>query len=256
MGFDCTLHAVSEAALGEFAKRLTGTSKRAAPFDRAVKKGKTLFEKVRKSKDGHAVTELALLFASAEGAHVVTRGVALSLWNAKLLGPRPLKLFGSVGRGPLASVVDAFSYLPTAFESNYCTGVFVPSAKVPALARELEKRFARRSKGDTAEWVPLLRVLHVAEKRGLAYWEGTDLEVVDAHPEWIAAERPRAVRQVLRTKGLGGSQTDLRACNGDLAVVADLERYSTWVLDLRVWPPKRRDRAPALSPQRPAHRVA
>lgn len=240
MGYDCTLHVIDEAALTRFAAELTGKS--------APKGDAGYFKKVRAFLDAKdadaalAVTELALLRASATGPHLTTRGVALSLWDTKVLGPAPWKLFGSLERGPLSGLLGKWPALkgrvPTMFESNYCTGVFVSAAEVPALLAELERRFSSRPKGTTREWAPVLKLLRIAARHRHAYWEGTDLAVRQGHREWLDEEKPRAKAKLRAQRVPFGLFPRLLAADGETAVVSNLDTYCTWVVDLRAWPPK------------------
>jgi hypothetical protein len=122
-----------------------------------------------------------------------------------------------------------------AFDGNYCTGVFVPAAMVPALVTEVERRFAKRPPGATRYWAPLLRILRIAAAHGLAYWEATDLVVKQGHAEWLAAARATPQHSVAAKLGDAPS---VFASDGDTLVASDLGAFATFVVDLTRWPPR------------------
>ncbi len=226
MGYDCTLHAIDERAIAAAISKLRGVP--LATIERAVADGH--FDRA-----GHLITEIAIARASRSGAHLEARGVALSLWDERLLGKMPWNLTGSVAKGPLAVAARRWprAQLPLTFDGNDCTGVFVPSAQVPMLLAEVERRVAKRPKVATRRWAPLVRVLRVAATRQLAYWEATDLAVQLGHTAWLVEDSVQPARSI--AADCGGSVV---ACDGDQLVITNRDEFATFVVDLTRWPPK------------------
>lgn len=233
VGYACTLHAIDERALGAYADRLVGTGGGSllARLRRVARSGSV-------EEAAHGITEVALHQASASGPHIAARGIALSLWDEQLLGKAPWKLTGSVEQGPLRKVVTRWRrlarQLPTSFDGNCCTGVYVPARDVPALVAEVERRLTKQPKGAIRRWLPLLRVLRVAARHGMAYWEGTDLAVQSGHLDWLEEDKPKAASEVrVANAPFSG---ELLASDGRTAVVASHDEFTTWLVNLTRWP--------------------
>jgi len=177
MGFDCTLHAVDEAAFPRFVRRFLH-GEPAAAFDAAFPDADAMIAEVQArladapATGGRLLGQCALLFCSSETPHVTSRGFAISLWDRTALGiAMPTALMRPV-EPHLAEIVaaypDAQGEVPTAFAGNYSVGVFVPAARVAELLAVVEGALAAIVPGDRKRYRPLVRILRVAAARGLA----------------------------------------------------------------------------------------
>lgn len=142
MGYDCTLHLVDERAIrDDHVPRILGTRTKPLAFEKkpGVKK---VLASMRSLLDGdpedaaRGLTEMAVLFSSATLPHLTVRGMAISLWRHAPKKVRSKSPFG-LGASPeplFAAIVKRHPALhgkfPTAFEENYMTGVFIPSARI------------------------------------------------------------------------------------------------------------------------------
>lgn len=202
MGWDCTLHVVDESSLARFEARFLHGLHRDRPFDREYD-GDDLIAKVKEliaedpDTGARALSELALLYVSTETPHVYCRGFALSLWDDQVMGAAlPAKWLGSVETrvpGIIAAYPRLAGHVPKAFDSSYCVGPMVSARDVPALLRHVEGALGAMTAHDAARFRGLRDVLAVAAARGLAYWEATDINVVQTHEDWLAAIRPPAL---------------------------------------------------------------
>jgi hypothetical protein len=203
MGFDCSLHVVDEASLLRFANRFLGGGKDTA-FDRAYDDADELVAKTKQligddpAGGGRALGELALMFTSAETPHAYCRGFALSLWDDEAMGAAiPHVLLGSVEE-LLGDVIARYPAVarrvPRFFDQNYCVGPFVRAHNVPALLAFVERTLEAMVPGDRKPYLALRTVLRVAAERKMAYWEGTDLGVVNANADWLEPPPARGVR--------------------------------------------------------------
>ena len=77
--------------------------------------------------------------------------------------------------GLVADRPDLAGHFPNEIESNYATGVYVPSDKVPGALAWAERTVGRFPASERNDFRGLLAVLEHAAGAGLAYWEGTDL---------------------------------------------------------------------------------
>ncbi len=202
MGWDCTLHVLDEASLARFEARFLHGLHRERPFDREYDGDRLIAEVKQLIADdpdtgARALGELALLYVSTETPHVYCRGFALSLWDDEVMGaPLPPGWLGSVEtrlRGILAAYPRLAGRVPKRFDANYCVGPMVAARDVPALLAHVESVLGRMTPGDAARFRGLRDVLAVAAARNLAYWEGTDIDVPDAHQDWLAPMQPPAL---------------------------------------------------------------
>ena len=203
MGWDCTLHVVDETSLARFGARFLHGLHRDAAFDQEYD-GDDLIAKVKHliaedlTTGARALGELALLYVSTETPHVYCRGFALSLWDDDLMGASlPAKWLGSVEtRLPhiLAAYPKLGGRIPKMFDANYCIGPMVSARDVPALLAHVHQVLDTMVPAERTRFRPLRDVLEVAASRGLAYWEGTDIDVAQAHAEWLEPVRPSALR--------------------------------------------------------------
>lgn len=200
MGFDCTLHVVDEGSLARFSARVLRGERRGGAFDADPESDPRLDEAKRllveaPEQGAPTLAALALAFVSTEAPHVYSRGFALSLWDEAVLGARPPpRLLGSFASHlpAIAAAYPGFAeHAPRDFDGNYSVGPFVAAQDVPAVRAHVERAIDALVPGRRAPYLPLLRVLRVAEARAHAYWEGTDLAVHQAHEEWLAAEAPQ-----------------------------------------------------------------
>jgi len=205
MGWDCTLHVVDDTSLARFAARFLHGLHRDAAFDQEYD-ADDLIGKVKQliaedpATGARALGELALLYVSTETPHVYCRGFALSLWDDELMrSTLPAKWLGTV-ETKLPDIVAAYPKIagkvPRMFDQNFCVGPFVSARDVPALLAHVEKVTGAMPPGDAVLYRPLRDVLRVAAAKNLAYWEGTDIDVTQAHEDWLAAERPPLVQTV------------------------------------------------------------
>jgi hypothetical protein len=190
MGWDCTLHVVDDASLARFAARFLHGLHRNTTFDREYD-ADAMIAKVKQligeapAIGARALGELALLYVSTETPHVVCRGFALSLWDPEAMGaPAPVKWLGTV-ESRLADIIAAYPRIagrvPRSCDHSLCVGPLVPARDVPALLAYVDGVVEALAPGDRARYRPLRDVLRVAAARGLGYWEGTGIDVSQAH---------------------------------------------------------------------------
>ena len=243
MGWDCTLHVVDERSLARFVDRFLGRTSEKAPFDDAFDNAADLIAKTKQAlagpdpeAAGRTLGELAILYVSAETPHAYSRGFSLSLWDEDRMGaPMPPDGLGSV-EDLLGPIVDAYpavrKRVPSMFQQNYCVGPFIRAADVPRVLAYVEKTLAAMVPGDRTYYTVLARVLRVAAARGMAYWEGTDLGVAQAHAEWLEDERP--VGGPLRIAP-SAVKDQPKAVSGDRFVM--YSEAETPILDVSTFPP-------------------
>jgi hypothetical protein len=134
------------------------------------------------------LTYLWLMRASAEHPYVLGCGAALSLWDhagseesqipEDLLGPTCLPLTEPfVARWP-----ELAGQLDRQFEGDWEVGAYVSPERVPKLTEWIERRLASEPGNDTLREFAslLLPVLRAAARRGMGYWEATDLGMAGA----------------------------------------------------------------------------
>ncbi len=245
MGYDCTLHLIDEKSLGRFIKRFLKRSKAKSAFDRSFKNGDELFSRVREristspGEAGQALMQLCLMWCSADAPHLMSRNFALSLWDEAQTGfDLPFDLVEQSLGGLLKPIVDEHPGLRLylGFEGNYSVGYYVTPANVPKLREFVLKAFDHVSPDFHDPVADLLRVLEVAQNKGLAYWEATDLDVANGKPSWLKqkARAPSLERTPLGT--FGGSSRDWVAARDDLLVVSFSRPDVTWIVDTAATP--------------------
>lgn len=201
MGWDCTLHVVDDTSLARFAARFLRGLHRGAAFD-AEFDGDDMIAKVKQliaddpATGARALGELALLYASTETPHAYSRGFSLSLWDPAVMGAvLPPQLLASV-ESRIPDIIAAYpkiaGLIPTKFDQNYCVGPFVTARNVPVLLAHIEDVIRDFPVNEAIAYRPLVEILRVAAARNLAYWEGTDIDVTQAHAEWLPV-RPSPV---------------------------------------------------------------
>src|ERR1044071_3777552 len=197
-GWDCTLHVLDRASLARFSARFLRGMHRGAAFDREYD-GDALIANVKQliatdpEIGARALGELALLYVSTETPHAYCRGVALSLWDdAVMKAALPRKWLGTV-ETYLVDVIAAYPKLagrvPRAFDQPNCVGPVVSSRDVPALLAHVDKVVEAMPPEARVRYRPLCEVLRGAGGRGLGYWEGTDIDVLQTNESWLAAVR-------------------------------------------------------------------
>lgn len=197
-GWDCTLHVLDRASLARFSARFLRGMHRGAAFDREYD-GDALIGNVKQliARDpdtgARALGELALLYVATETPHAYCRGFALSLWDeARMAAPLPRRWLGSV-ETYLVDIVAAYpkiaGRIPRAFDQPTCVGPVVTARDVPALLAHVEAVLGALPARERARYRPLHEVLQVAAARGLGYWEGTDIDVLQANEAWFAPVR-------------------------------------------------------------------
>jgi hypothetical protein len=184
-----------------------------------------------------ALGELALLYVSTELPHAYCRGFALSLWDdAAMQGALPRKWLGSVEHY-LADIIAAYPRIagrvPRAFDRNGCVGPLVSARDVPALLAHVERVLDAMAPSDRVRYRPLWEVLRVAAARGLGYWEGTDIDVIQTHESWLAPVRRSRV--VTAPNPLTTAHARPLAMSGDRMLVG--EHFVLHELDTASFPP-------------------
>jgi hypothetical protein len=240
--WDCTLHVVDRASLARFSARFLRGMYRGAAFDREYD-ADAMIGSVKQliatdpEIGARALGELALLYVSTETPHAYCRGFALSLWDdAVMHAALPKKWLGSV-ENHLVDIVAAYPRIagrvPRAFDRNGCVGPLVSARDVPALLAHVEKALDAMAPGDRVRYRPLWEVLRVAAARGLAYWEGTDIDVIQTDESWLAPVRRSRV--VTAPSPLTSAHARPLALSGDRMLVG--EHFVLHELDTASFPP-------------------
>jgi hypothetical protein len=242
VGWDCTLHVIDRASLARFSARFLRGMYRDAAFDREYD-ADAMIGHVKQliatdpETGARALGELALLYVSTETPHAYCRGVALSLWDdAAMQAALPRKWLGSV-EDYLVDVIAAYPRIagrvPRAFDRTGCVGPLVSARDVPAVLAHVEKVLDAMAPGDRVRYRPLWEVLRVAAARGLGYWEGTDIDVIQTHESWLApVRRPRVVTA---PSPLTSAHARPLAMSGDRMLVG--EHFVLHELDTASFPP-------------------
>lgn len=202
MSWDCTLHVVDSASLARFSARFLRGMHRSAAFDREYD-ADTLIGNVKgliatdPETGARALGELALLYVSTETPHAYCRGFSLSLWDTAVMkAPLLAKWLGTV-ETYIVDIIAAYPKIagrvPRSFDQHYCVGPMVSARDVPAVQAYVEKVLEAFAPGDRVRYRPLLEVLRVAAARGLGYWEGADIDVLQTNESWFAPVRQRRV---------------------------------------------------------------
>lgn len=222
MGYDCTLHVIDPASVARFVELLLDPkSKAKAPAFFKAYDAPALFDEVRRRiaeeprAGGRALLVALLQFCATETPHVPSRGFCVGLWDRLELGMGddvPAETVDSCAvEALLAPVVAKYPALKgmlyTGIEGNYCVGHYVAPERVGSLRAHVEG--VLDGLPDSMQRGPeaLLRVLRVAEERGLAYWEATDIAVVSSQAAWLKPKRvakpkpPEGVKVVAIPKG-------------------------------------------------------
>lgn len=258
MGYDCTLHVVDEGMIRDrFVPRLLGRTDERSPFDEDPD-SEGLWEDVRDALAGaecgeespetaaNSACQLAIAYCAAELPYHYERGFCLSLWPdlpEESAASVPREFLGDP-ESLFAEVVAAYPSLkgqfPEEIESNFCPGCFVPAEQVPGLLAWVEERVRGCPKPDRRQFRGLILVLQEAARRGLAYWEGTDLPV-----SWTATIMPPADQ---RREGLEEIQSpeeiylDCVGRGGPIVAFAHGTGFPndcrTAFADLGTWPPQ------------------
>jgi hypothetical protein len=241
MGWDCTLHVVDDTSLARFAARFLRDLHRGTAFDREFD-GDELIAKVKQliaedpDTGARALGELALLYVSTETPHVYCRGFALSLWDPAVMGATlPAHLLTSV-ETQIPYVIAAYpkiaGLLPMRFDQAFCVGPFVTARNVPALLAHVQTVVDAMPARAAVAYRPLVDILRIAAARNFAYWEGADIDVTQARPDWLP-QRPSPVVKLANpfTSPLA------RPCaiDGTRMLVAD--HFALHELDTSTFPP-------------------
>jgi len=243
VGWDCTLHVFDRTSLARFSARFLRGMHRGAAFDREYD-ADAMVGAVKQliatdpGTGARALGELALLYVSTETPHAYCRGFALSLWDEAVMKvPLPRKWLGTV-ETYLVDVVAAYpkvaGRIPRVFDGHGCVGPVVPARDVPAVLAHIDKVVEAMPPDDRVRYRPLVEVLRVAAARGLGYWEGTDIDVIQTHDSWLAAlHRPRWVAE---PSPLGSSHARPLAVSGPRMLVG--EHFVLHELDTATFPPQ------------------
>jgi hypothetical protein len=242
VGLDCTLHVVDERSLARFSGRFLRGLHRGTAFDQAYD-ADDMIAKVKQliARDpaigARALAELALLHASTEAPHVCSRDFALSMWTEERMGaPLPAKWLGTVEtRLPdiLAAYPKLAGLIPNRIDGPYSVGPMVAARDVPALLAHLEHALEAMDAAARAQYQPLRDVLRVAASRNMAYWEGADIDVAQAHEHWLDAVRP--ARLTIAPNPLTSPLARPLAVAGTRMLVG--EHFVLHELDTSVFPP-------------------
>ena len=249
MGFDCSLHLVDEGSFARFTSRFLRGVLDTPAFDTVYE----VDEMIATTKDlmttepprgAKALGSVALMFASTETPHVSSRGFSLSLWDEKTMGTKPPpELMGSVEphlRDIIAAYPACAGLVPDLFIENYMVGPFVTAKNVPALLAYVDRTLEALVPGDRRPYLPLRNLLRVAVERGLAYWEGTDLDVAQANESWLGLEIESGIARV--PHGFTSTTPTLRAVAPHRLLV--FERWRFHDIDTSMWPPASTTREP------------
>ena len=203
------------------------------------------------------IAQGAIRFMAAELPAHYERGFCLSLWSWRmeddaLVAQIPKKHRGSAADLDtlFAPLVDAYPRLrgrwPTESAGNFSVGVFVPAEKVSGLLKWTKNKITRYPRASRRLFRGLLLVLEECERRGLAYWEASD--VADVHhpieiPEHLRTSWLEEVRlprkgtwQVIANVAMPGRPP---LCVFDFSGVENFktEQPACAVADLATWPP-------------------
>lgn len=244
MGYDCTFHLIDEKLIREeLVPALLGRRDRPKDLDEHYDDADGIWAKVTASlQDGahdaaDMVCQLAVMLASCRYPHTAQRGLAFSLWyHQERISEDPP--YGSPE--PLfAALVEARPLLkhrfPTAFVSNYTTGIYYAPDRVPEVLEWLQKHLAKLDKGDREDYLPMVRALRTAARLGLGVWEATDLSVVQTHAELLEEDDPRP--KGLSVHGLPSYMFPSIPWRGCDAMVLSFD-FETQLVDLSSFPPK------------------
>jgi len=261
MGYDCTLHLISEKAIREeFVPRLLRRSHTPTMLDRVIPDADELWDTVHESltesdpdEAASLLCQLAVKFSACSLQHQYQRGFALCLWEDQgdglavdfpseyAFSPEPM----------FAEVVKEFPHLhgrfPTWFTENYSTGVFIPAERVPEVLAWVESKIATMKKGNRRHFKGLLGILRAAADQRLAYWEATDLAVPIAgafagDPDLMIAKHlgnePGVKYRLAEEAPLSANFRSLgcEVIDGWL-VSSDYNPVQTNFWDLNTWPP-------------------
>jgi hypothetical protein len=240
--WDCTLHVFDRASLARFSARFLRGMHKGSAFDEEYD-GDAMIANVKQliasdpGTGARALGELALLYVSTETPHAYCRGFALSLWDEAVMGaPLPRKWLTSV-ETYLVDIAAAYPKIagrvPRVFDQNYCVGPVVTSRDVPALLAHVEKTVEAMAPAERVRYRPLCEVLRVAAARGLGYWEGTDIDVVQTNEGWLASvRRPRVVTA---PNPLSSAHARPLAVSGTRMLIG--EHFVLHELDIGTFPP-------------------
>jgi hypothetical protein len=242
VGWDCTLHVVDGASLARFTARFLHRLHRGAAFDREYD-ADALIESVKQliatdpDTGARALGELALLYVATETPHAYCRDFALSLWDdAVLRAPLPARWLGTV-ETYIVDIIAAYPNIagrvPRVFDQHVCVGPVVAARDVPVVLAHVEQVLEAQPPRERVRYRPLCEVLRVAAARGLAYWEGTDIDVLQTHESWLAAVRPSRV--VTAPSPLTTAHARPLAIAGDRMLVG--EHFVLHELDTASFPP-------------------
>ena len=149
-------------------------------------------------------------------------------------------------------------HFPTWFTSNYCTGVFIPSERVPEILAWIEKKIATFAKGDQRQFKGLLGILRAAVQKKLAYWEATDL-AIPMMDQYAGDPRLMLASYLGNEPGTASSQVEEAPLSGHFRslgsktidhwlISADYNPFLTNFWDISVWPPRLVHTLPEFAP--------
>jgi len=199
MGFDCTLHVIDPARLRDvFCARLLGENTPLSAFE-SQKGANAIWAQISAALQAddavvaaRLIAQGAICFMSAELPAHYERGFCLSLWSWRMEDDALIAEVPPQHRGPAADLDILFAPLveahprlkgrwPTELTGNGSTGVFVPREKISGLLKWTKNRVSKYPRAARRIFRGLLLVLEECERRGMAYWEASDLTAID-HP--------------------------------------------------------------------------
>lgn len=230
MGFDCTLHIIDEQQIkAAFSKR---------PFDPAN------WSPVEWCND-------AVRLAAETLPYHYERNFALALWpvlwEEEFSTPAPgfpAWIEDSAESNPAALFEtlpqNLRDQLPTTFEGNFSTGIFIPSTSVPETLAWVESAIRPLAPNQKKRFQGLVNILTEAKRRRMAYWEACDLglPIVNFRPAPDADAAPDQEQHQQRLS-LPSKLRDVRAWmpQTNTLVLSHGNPAGTLFVDLSTWPP-------------------
>jgi hypothetical protein len=199
MGFDCTLHVVDPSDVRDaYCRLLLGHDGAGTEFGTPEESSRILAQLRAALADespnaaAGTIAQGAILFSTQRLPSHYERGFCLSLWawrmeDDAMLAAVPRKHRGSVEEldALFAPLIEAHPRLkgkwPVDLTGNYSVGIYVPPEKIGGLLKWARNKVKGYSKPNRRLFRGLLLVLEECERRGMAYWEASDVATV-IHP--------------------------------------------------------------------------
>lgn len=260
MGYDCTLHVVDPLRIKEdFCRRvLEGDPAPGLSKENWATLSSMLEDRTDAVEAARTLALGALAFAAAELPYHYERGFCLSLWQDHMEEERLQATVPQMHQGTTADLDELFAPLidrrsdlggrfPVELGSNYSTGIYIPRANVTAVLKWARGKVRAYRKPEQRLFRGLLLVLEEAERRGLAYWEGSEVPGVELRtilppeqqrPSWLEAHTPPRIKYL----ECRGEFPGAGAGHGPVVAFADgvgfPQRCQCGFCDLSSWPPR------------------